>query len=82
MIQEIRNSSPDFVVLANSRVSWLRREDSFTRVFDWWRTDGSRNYQLVGVAARGADGESTYRWDNDARSNSFPEDSLVVYRRQ
>jgi hypothetical protein len=52
MIQEISDSSPEFVVLVTSGTSWLQRRESSTHIFDWWREYGPRNYRLAGVVTR------------------------------
>ncbi len=81
MIRQIESARPEYIVMVSIQTSWLRRDSSSSRIFDWW-SDYQRNYTLTGVADI-IDGDHTeYRWNEAARSYHVQSESYVtIYRR-
>jgi hypothetical protein len=46
VIRDIENVRPQYIVDVDSPYSWLVRDDSATRIFDWWDEYRSQYYQL------------------------------------
>jgi len=82
MIREITAAAPEFVVDVGGDMSWLRDDESPTRIFEWWSGYGPQHYRMVGVADILSAGHTEYRWDAAAEGYRPQSDSyLAVYRR-
>jgi len=81
MSSEIEASRPEFLVLVNVSLSWLRRPNSNTAIFDWWGKYVVSHYERVGIADIGAHA-TEYRWDDEAKTYHPSSPSTVsVFRR-
>jgi hypothetical protein len=49
MIHELETARPEYVVTVDVDLSWLRRTDSPSRIFDWWNAYGPQHYKIVGT---------------------------------
>jgi 4-amino-4-deoxy-L-arabinose transferase-like glycosyltransferase len=70
MIREIESSRPEYVVYVSDQMSWLRRQESNERIFDWWERYRSAHYDVLRTvpihepkptAEGGQDGETRQR---------------------
>jgi hypothetical protein len=64
MSSEIEAAHPEFIVLVNLPVSWLRRAGSSRFILDWAQKYVSENYKLDGIVDLLED--SQYRWGADS----------------
>src|SRR5262249_35263142 len=67
-IHDLEASRPEYVVFVGVSSSWLVRPNSPTRIFDWWRDSGSKQYKITGVADIVSADHTEYRWGGDAAS--------------
>lgn len=83
MIAEVEAAKPKYLVVNSSHASWLRTQDSPSRIFDWINEYADRHYELVGVICprQGALGE--FYWDKQALTapRGVPH-TVSVYRRK
>jgi hypothetical protein len=49
VIRDLETSHPDYVVFVTTPLSWLRRSDSPSRIFDWWTAYQPQHYEVVGT---------------------------------
>jgi hypothetical protein len=83
MAAEIERSNPKFVVVVRVRTSWLTRRDSERYILQWSDEYVKKDYDLVGVVDVMSDGNSTYRWYEDARARAPKSPSnLLIYQRK
>jgi len=83
MIREVTTAAPEFVVEVTSNMSWMRRQESPARIFEWWSGYRPQHYRLVGVADIISDDLTEYRWDAAAEGYQPRSDNyLAVYRRK
>lgn len=47
LIHDLQTRRPDYIVDVNVSTSWLTREDSATRLFDWWDAYRPLHYALA-----------------------------------
>ena len=47
VIHDIESTRPQYIVDVDSPLSWLVRDDSATRILDWWENYRSQHYQLA-----------------------------------
>ncbi|PWU19176.1 MAG: hypothetical protein C5B50_07160 [Verrucomicrobia bacterium] len=47
MISEIERSRPDYVLYVDDVLSWMPEPRCDRRIFDWWRSYGAANFELV-----------------------------------
>jgi hypothetical protein len=82
LIQELTAAAPEFVVEVAGDTSWLRDEESQTRIFDWWSTYRPQHYRLAGLADIISSSQTEYRWDAATEGYQPRSDYyLAVYRR-
>jgi hypothetical protein len=78
MISDIESVQPEYLVMFTVPTSWVRRDDSPSRLFDWWDESGMARYTPVGVVEILSNDETIYKWDADALSYS-PRSSNVIW---
>jgi 4-amino-4-deoxy-L-arabinose transferase-like glycosyltransferase len=64
MIREIEATRPSMLVFVAVMHSWLPRQNSHRRIFDWYERFQAQHYRLVGLTELYADG-TVYRWEPD-----------------
>jgi hypothetical protein len=80
MIKEIEHNRPDYLIFVKTPISWLRREDSETTLFDWFE-NYKKNYTVAGIIEIVSPRETKYFWDAQAQ-NYYPQsDAIYVLRR-
>jgi hypothetical protein len=47
MIREIETAQPEYIVHVSDPLSWLQREDSQTRILEWWEQYRPAHYEMV-----------------------------------
>jgi hypothetical protein len=47
VIRDIETARPEYIVDVDSSLSWLVRENSATRIFDWWDEYQPQRYELA-----------------------------------
>jgi hypothetical protein len=65
MTTEIENSGPKFLVVVNSRTSWLSSPQADQWIITWINDYTKSRYHLVGIADIRGDG-TVYRWHGEA----------------
>ena len=69
MIREIETANPRYVVFVSIATSWLQRQDSHRRIFDWF-AQYQRQLRLVGLTEILSMEETSQRWDIDGAAVS------------
>ncbi len=65
LIREVESAKPEYLVVATSSASWLRRDTSPRELFEWLDANRPQEYaQLVAVADIVAADHTEYRWDD------------------
>lgn len=85
MIQQIETSQPRYMLYVNVKDSWLRVQEPYTNLRDWYPDYLKRHYELVGLVQLHEDSESTFRWDDDVKEAVLPDPEeawVSVYRRR
>jgi 4-amino-4-deoxy-L-arabinose transferase-like glycosyltransferase len=83
MIQEIKTSQPEYVVLVDSLDLWDYRSEGKPTVFSWWRGYGPRHYDIVGMADVISANRTEYRWGAAAAAYKPESDFIVaIYRKR
>jgi Flp pilus assembly protein TadD len=81
LIREVEDAKPEYLIVATSSASWLRRDTSPKELFVWLDENRPKEFaQQVAVADIVAADHTEYRWDDanyQVRSNS----ALLVYKR-
>ena len=47
MIRDLETTRPEYIVDVDVSTSWLTRDNSNTRIFDWWDDYQTRHYELA-----------------------------------
>jgi hypothetical protein len=82
-IQEAEAAAPEFIVVVNHEMSWLRGEESSTRVFEWLGQYAGMNYARVGIAEIRHPRPTVYRFGEPARTHELKSPHfLALYRRR
>ncbi|OGW26879.1 MAG: hypothetical protein A2X59_06450 [Nitrospirae bacterium GWC2_42_7] len=85
MFYEINALKPKFIVLVNIRISWITYQySSFSTYLEQIVRDQIQldDYQRVGVIDIISEGETRYKWGEDALTYApYSKDWLIVYRR-
>jgi hypothetical protein len=82
MIGEIESAEPEYVIFTLTQISWLRRPESGTRLFEWW-SHYRTNFMLVGIVAMDPPYETQYFWGADInKCPQAPENGILIYRRR
>ncbi|MGD0520247.1 MAG: tetratricopeptide repeat protein [Terracidiphilus sp.] len=82
LIRELENAQPEYVILATSTASWLRRDTSPPELFDWWDATRPQEYaQLVALADIVSADHTEYRWDDSGSYQVQSNSALLVYKR-
>jgi tetratricopeptide (TPR) repeat protein len=82
LISELEDAKPEYLVLATSSASWLRRDTSPKELFDWWDANRQQQYsQLVAVADIVAPDHTVYKWDDAEYYQVQSSSALLVYKR-
>jgi hypothetical protein len=81
MIREIEAARPRFLVFAGSNWSWLRRETSHPRIFEWYR-EYVRQYRPVALVDFDASGRTIYQWGDEAQRVPRSGNFLAVFERR
>jgi hypothetical protein len=83
MIGEIESAKPELMVFVNVRTSWLRRNSSVTTIFNWFGRYAENFYDRVGIIEMRPDGQTIYRWDEQAAGYTPTSGHWVaVYKRK
>ncbi len=82
MAAEIERARPRFLVFVTSPMSWLRKDESSTYIFDWFDTYRRRGYRQV-LMAELPTGERTQYRDEQALEGYAPQhpNRIMVYER-
>jgi hypothetical protein len=81
MIHDLEAARPEYVVMVTHQGSWLRRPESQTLIFDWWRVYRTGRYTRVGLVDIISKDHTEYRWgDVDSYGTPAP-GALFVYKR-
>ena len=62
MINQIEKASPKFLVLVHIPLSWLPREKSDMKIFEWSDKYAAKFYHTVGIVDIVSADQTTYRW--------------------
>ena len=82
LIREVENAKPEYLIVATSAASWLRRDTSPRELFDWWDATRPQEYaQLVAVADIVSPDHTEYRWDDSGNYQVQSSSALLVYKR-
>jgi tetratricopeptide (TPR) repeat protein len=82
LISEIEKAKPEYLVVATSTSSWLRRDTSPQDIFEWWDKNRPKEYaQLVVVADIVAADHTEYRWEDAANYRVQSNSAVMVYKR-
>jgi hypothetical protein len=68
MVSQLDRERPRMIVMVNVDTSWTRRPESASTIFDWTARTVNADYVPVALAEIPADGPTTYRWGDDART--------------
>jgi hypothetical protein len=82
MIAEIEKAKPLFLVFCNVPFSWLTKQDSPKRIFDWYNKYATDNYNIVGLVDIPDRGPSSYYWNADAQRNPANQNSVWIFKRK
>jgi len=80
MIAEIEFNMPQFVVYVNSNLSWTRKPESETYIFNWMEPYIHNNYQLRGVVDIYPD-KTIYKWDSDVDNYQAGANTILIFKR-
>ncbi len=81
LIREVEEAKPEYLIVATSSASWLRRDTSPKEIFTWLDANRPIEFaQQVAVADIVAADHTEYRWD-DANYQVRSSSALVVYKR-
>ena len=82
LIRELEDAKPEYLIVATSSASWLRRDTSPKELFDWWDANRPLEYaDLVAVADLVAPDHTEYRWDDTGNYQVQSNSALLVYKR-
>jgi Flp pilus assembly protein TadD len=82
LISELEAAKPEYLIVATSSASWLRRETSPRELFDWWDANRPKDYaDLVAVADIVAPDHTEYRWEDASSYQVQSTSALLVYKR-
>ena len=82
LISEVENAQPDYVVVVMNTMSWLRQQNSPSKIFDWWKAYQPKRYeQLAGVADTISLDHTEYRWDDAERYKVQSNNAILIYKR-
>jgi len=81
LIRDLETSRPDYVVFVTTSVSWLRRANSPSRIFDWWTAYSPQHYKVVGVADIISADRTEYRWGDVGTYQPRSPSVVLVYKR-
>jgi Dolichyl-phosphate-mannose-protein mannosyltransferase len=83
MIREIETNTPEFIVMVQFPVSWLKWDKSDQTIFKWW-DDYKTNYTVVGLTDEISRSETKYVWGAEAVSHYGPTrgNSILIYQRK
>ncbi len=65
-IQQVESARPEYVVFVNIATSWLARQSSPKRIFEWWKGYYPQHYVPVGVADILSEDFTEYKWGDVA----------------
>ncbi len=65
-ISQVESSKPKFIIEVHVPTSWMRRQESKSRIFDWMSYYVGENYHLIGVADIISPDITVYKWNKDA----------------
>jgi hypothetical protein len=82
MTSEIEKNKPLFMVFCNMPFSWLAKDNSPMRIFDWYEKYSRKNYEVVGLVDIPDEGPSMYYWDADAQRNPKNKNCVWVLKRK
>jgi hypothetical protein len=82
MIAEIEKNQPKFLIMINSAMSWLRKQDSSNDIFDWYGRY-RENYNLAGLVELNPNGQANYVWREDVNNyQTKSESNIWIYERK
>ena len=83
MIAEIEEAKPEIIVFANVNFSWLGRPESDRHVVEWFQQYAGQFYRAEGIVELVPDGESVFKWDEEAEGyRSQAQETVLVFRRR
>ena len=80
MIQEIERNKPEYLIFVKTPISWLRREDSGTALFDWFE-NYKTHYTVAGIIDIVSPRETKYLWDDQVKNYRPQSNAIFVLRR-
>jgi hypothetical protein len=80
MIREIEANKPEYLIYVNTPISWLRRAESETALFDWFK-NYQGNYSMAGIIEIFPGSKTKYLWDEQAQNYSPQSNAIFVLRR-
>ena len=80
MIREIEANKPEYLIYVNIPISWLRRAESETALFDWFK-NYKGNYSMAGIIEIFPGSKTKYLWDEQAQNYSPQSNAIFVLRR-
>ena len=81
-IHDVETARPAYIVAILAPDSWARVNTSPTRIFDWWNSWSSKNYDAVGVAQYDPPEPPHVQWGDPSNVHRSPNDFVLVYRRK
>ncbi|MBK9338640.1 MAG: glycosyltransferase family 39 protein [Lewinellaceae bacterium] len=82
MIAEVERNKPKFLVYVNSPFSWLRKEQSYNNIFDWYAVHKNQ-YKLVGMVEISPGKRSVYAWREALATHTERGETRVsIYERE
>lgn len=81
LIDQLKATTPTYLVVVNSSVSWGRRTNSNTAIVSWLNEFTTEQYRLVGIVDIPLQGPTVYRWGGEIGAYR-PESNcwLAIYR--
>ncbi len=67
MISQIEQANPKFLVLVHVHFSWIARDKSDQKIFNWADRFVAKSYHAVGVVDLISPGQTVFRWGSDAK---------------
>ena len=82
MISEIEKTKPLFMVFCNIPFSWLTKQNSPQRIFEWYGKYSQANYNVVGLVDIPDQGPSSFYWGADAQRAPKNKNCVWVFKRK
>ena len=82
MIAEIERVKPKFLIFCNVAFSWLSKQDSPKKIFEWYAKYSQENYFVVGLVDIPNQGPSNIYWNADAQRNPKNQNCVWIFERK